>query len=402
MVKRTPKTSTIGISTNKETSNLAGTYYVGTYEKRPGSSTDYRVASATYPQGNIQGDVPVGTMTSQAFTISGTSINFLIGGGCDMFTIYVSLLVDGMEVGRVTGQCTEYMERKSFDVTVYYGRSAQLRIVDASSSSWGHINVDDFKFDWDNKGSVVNGTSAATDRTVFGGQVETPQCGAAYAFRRHITGSDDFCSGVDRFSCTWTEETKLMASDKRSYAYFGTSISVNDEAGIIVIGAPHAHLTGFYKELMRSYPYIESTTGGFDATGPSLPMSQFRYDLYTNMDSYAPFATGTKAVTSISILEGVDQDDRISKEAGAVYVFRKTHAVEALGSVAVAPYWSFTEQSKVQPPDAMVKDHFGTSVSIDDRALVVGAPGQDGYQPDAGAMYYYNSGFGAVYFQDVS
>jgi len=39
------------------------------------------------------------------------SLSFLIGGGCDINTERVELLVDGQVVQRGTGKCTETMER---------------------------------------------------------------------------------------------------------------------------------------------------------------------------------------------------------------------------------------------------------------------------------------------------
>ncbi len=61
---------------------------------------------------------------------------------------YVELLVDNDPVMRATGACAETMSRIHWDLTMYKGRTGQVLIVDASSSQWGHINVDDFRFDW--------------------------------------------------------------------------------------------------------------------------------------------------------------------------------------------------------------------------------------------------------------
>ena len=53
------------------------------------------------------------------------------------------------EVRRATGKCTETMSRESWDVHEYVGQLARLRLVDASSGGWGHINFDDMKGDID-------------------------------------------------------------------------------------------------------------------------------------------------------------------------------------------------------------------------------------------------------------
>lgn len=48
-------------------------------------------------------------------------------------------------VRRETGNCNEAMTRKSWDVAAFIGERARVRLIDASSVSWGHINFDDFK-----------------------------------------------------------------------------------------------------------------------------------------------------------------------------------------------------------------------------------------------------------------
>jgi hypothetical protein len=119
-------------------SNHQGTYWVGGYENRHRSSD---------PPGRVQGDGPQGTLTSKPFTITTPVINFLIGGGCDINTERVELIVNRQVVLRATGKCTETMERVLWDVTPYVGQTAQIRLIDASGGGWGHINFDDVKFE---------------------------------------------------------------------------------------------------------------------------------------------------------------------------------------------------------------------------------------------------------------
>ena len=45
------------------------------------------------------------------------------------------------------GNCSETMYRKSWDVQDLIGTHAQVRLIDASSDVWGHINFDDLKGD---------------------------------------------------------------------------------------------------------------------------------------------------------------------------------------------------------------------------------------------------------------
>jgi hypothetical protein len=115
-----------------------GDYWIGGYENRHRPSD---------PAGRTQGDGPQGTLTSKTFTIRGPIISFLVGGGCDINTERVELIVNGQVVLRATGKCTETMERILWDVTPYSEQTAQIRLVDAASGGWGHINFDDVKFE---------------------------------------------------------------------------------------------------------------------------------------------------------------------------------------------------------------------------------------------------------------
>jgi hypothetical protein len=121
-----------------QASHHQGNYWIGGYENR---QRQYD------PPGRVQGDGPQGTLTSAPFIISSSAISFLIGGGCDINTERVELLINGQVVLKATGKCTETMEQTRWDVTPYRGQKAQLRLIDASSGGWGHINFDDVHFE---------------------------------------------------------------------------------------------------------------------------------------------------------------------------------------------------------------------------------------------------------------
>ena len=382
------------------TSGHIGRYYLGTFELRPGNVNDYTTANPVYPQGSSQGDGPTGTMTSQVFMIAGSTISFLIGGGCNPYTIYVELLVDGLSVASITGECRETMQRKSFQVALYIGRVAQIRIVDADNGPFGHINVDDFQFDWNVHGSIVNASAWDSGRPMYGGSVETISSGAAYIFRRHVINSLDFCTGKLASECTWDQEVRVTASDKRAFAHFGSSVSINDTAGVLVVGAPGAPLTGFYKETPGSYPYYDSVTGVSNAVGLHFPLSP-RFDSHLqNLPSYTPQPNGASMVWYFNG-SGIG-DPRLIEACGAVYVYTRQNAItNNIGSVIQAPHWFSTENMKIISSDLVAQDNFGSSVSLSGSILTVGAPGQDGLILNGGAVYSFNSLFAAVSFAQV-
>lgn len=93
-------------------------------------------------------DAGTGTATSPAFTITADRLNLLVGGGHHpegdtSGKEVVELVVDGEVVRSVTGSNTEALNWQSVDVSDLRGKSATLRVVDESTSGWGHIMLDE-------------------------------------------------------------------------------------------------------------------------------------------------------------------------------------------------------------------------------------------------------------------
>ncbi len=126
----------------------------------------------TYEKGN--GDAATGTLTSKFIPVNGRYLSFLLGGGNDYNKLYVELQVkksdyeaawgagkhglfgdtdDGYtKVNRITPLLnSEELYRYYFDLDMelnhqYRDKTIRIRIVDDKTSSWGHINADDFLF----------------------------------------------------------------------------------------------------------------------------------------------------------------------------------------------------------------------------------------------------------------
>ena len=100
--------------------------------------------------GTSQGDRPQGTLESQAFEIPPGPLSFLIGGGSAFATRVELIVIDQIEgeirMLQATGNDSDTMRRITWDLTPHAGRRGRIRIVDASSDDWGHINVDDIRF----------------------------------------------------------------------------------------------------------------------------------------------------------------------------------------------------------------------------------------------------------------
>lgn len=247
------------IRTGGEAAYHQGQYWVGTFEDRPGAghTLDTNVCSfkgvcnttdARYPgehaAGSVQGDKPQGTMTSRQFIVKGNEMSFLVGGGCNPSTLYVELRIDGTSVHRATGDCSDSMRRETWHISDYVGKSAQVRVVDASNAKWGHINVDDFQFSWEV------------------GQEETTDAGVAYTYRRRNDATYSTCKlNRNHLSCVWEFEARLAPSDKRSYSKFGESVSINEAEGIAIVGSPGHSVRPFEHDISNNEADDVSSSG---------------------------------------------------------------------------------------------------------------------------------------------
>ena len=89
----------------------------------------------------IEGDEPMGSLTSPDFKISKKYLSFRIAGGDYEIHTCVNLLVDGKVVRSATGWRSDHLTPMSWDVSRWMGQSARVQIVDEAKGDWGHINV---------------------------------------------------------------------------------------------------------------------------------------------------------------------------------------------------------------------------------------------------------------------
>ncbi|MEE8129294.1 MAG: PASTA domain-containing protein, partial [Vicinamibacterales bacterium] len=143
-------------------SNHQGEYWISTYEGYQGRR------GATV--GTIQGDRPQGTLESQTFEIPPGPLSFLIGGGSEFATrvelVVISEIEGESRVLHATGNDSDAMQRVTWDLTPFAGRRGRIRIVDASSGDWGHINVDDIRFASVTVPNVIGRDEAAARRVL--------------------------------------------------------------------------------------------------------------------------------------------------------------------------------------------------------------------------------------------
>jgi len=122
------KGDTVRTRKPSEHSNHAGDYWIGGYEKL--------------------GDKGTGTLTSASFPAAHPWASYLVGGGKDPQHTRVEVVEEatGKVIQTGAGADLEAMHREVVDLRPYAGKRIFIRLVDNSTSGWGHVNFDDFVF----------------------------------------------------------------------------------------------------------------------------------------------------------------------------------------------------------------------------------------------------------------
>lgn len=181
--------------------------------------------------------------------------------------------------------------------------------------------------------------------------------GSAYIFREVSPGS-------------WQQIAKLIASDGAAFGSFGRSVSINDLATTVVVGAPGHH--GAAPSSGAAYVFRESPAD----SGNWVEIAKLTA---SNAGESHQFGQ------SVSITNDFELGDTILVGAHgneAAYVFRES----APGAFPV----TFEEIDILTAPDGATDDDFGRAVAIFGTRAVVGAWTHDhAGVGNAGAGYYY-------------
>ena len=211
----------------------------------------------------------------------------------------------------------------------------------------------------DSFGQAVAIDSTGT-RIAIGAYAEDPggtsNAGSVYIFTRSGT--------------IWTEEAKLIASDKGSDDYFGYSVAMNSDGTRIIVGAKD-HDTGGLSRSGAAYVFTRSgSVWSQEAILSASDKAVLDYfGTAVDIDS-----TGTRVVIGAPY-----EDPSAVSEAGAAYVFTRS------GS-------SWSQEAKLTASDKETLDYFGDSVAIDRDGLniIIGAYSEspDGVS-EAGSAYVF-------------
>lgn len=88
------------------------------------------------------GDRSVGVLTSPKFSIGRNYLHFLAAGGNDEKDLSIQLVIDGKAVKSATGENSETLKWRTWDLAEWKGRSGQLVATDRATGGWGHILLD--------------------------------------------------------------------------------------------------------------------------------------------------------------------------------------------------------------------------------------------------------------------
>jgi arylsulfatase A len=113
--------------------NKQGKYYLTTLEPSP-----------TAERGS---DPQTGVIVSPTFVPEAGDMTFRVGGGSGADTYVALCTEDGKEVLFARGVNSQAMQKAKWDLTPYAGKKMFIKIVDNSTSGWGHITADNFQFD---------------------------------------------------------------------------------------------------------------------------------------------------------------------------------------------------------------------------------------------------------------
>jgi len=198
-----------------------------------------------------------------------------------------------------------------------------------------------------------------------------------------------------RTGTTWTQQAYLKASNTGTGDLFGRSVSLSGDT--LAVGAPgessaatgvdgnqadnSASAAGAIYVFARTgttwtqQAYLKaSNTGANDSFGSSVSLSG------------GALAVGARLEASAAVGANGNQADNAASGAGAGYLFVRTGT-------------AWTQQTYLKAPNTGASDEFGSSVSLSDDTLAVGAPGEASAATGIGGNQADNaaSNAGAVY-----
>ncbi len=163
---------------------------------------------------------------------------------------------------------------------------------------------------------------------------------------------------------TWTEQAKLLATDREDYDYFGKSVSINQDYAII----------GAYGDDDNG----DRSGSAYIFTRSGSTWNEQAKILASDGELIDYFGLSVSIDEDYAII-GAYHDDDNGDWSGSAYIFTRS------GS-------TWTEQAKLTASDGERLEEFGRSVSIDGDYAIIGAFGDNENGVGSGSAYVYIKG----------
>jgi hypothetical protein len=170
--------------------------------------------------------------------------------------------------------------------------------------------------------------------------------GAAYVFKR--TGT------------TWTQEAKIVASDRAVEDYFGNSVAINGDYAIVGAASEDDDATGANKFTSAGSAYIFKRTGtAWTQEAKIVASDRATFDQFGRSVAIS----GDYVVVGAWLESENAAGTNTLNQAGSAYIFKRTGT-------------TWTQEAKIAASDRAVIAQFGNSVAISGDYTIIGASGE--------------------------
>jgi len=207
---------------------------------------------------------------------------------------------------------------------------------------------------WTEQTKLTASDAAAEDRFGFDVSISGDTIVVGSAGDDDVGSSSGSAYVFTRSGGTWTEQAKLIPSGASAGDQFGESVSISGDT--VVIGSSRDGSAYVFTRSGGTWTEQAKLTASDAATG-----DQFGKRL---------------SVSDDTVVVAVAQDDDDGNNSGSAIVFTRS-----------AGTW--TEQAKLTASDAVAEDQFGWSVSVSGDTIVVGSVGDDDDGAFSGSAYVF-------------
>jgi len=219
----------------------------------------------------------------------------------------------------------------------------------AGDGSWTCMSklraIDYFQYDYFGASVAISGDIAIIG--AYGNDDNGSESGSAYIFTRESNGS-------------WSEASKLLASDANISDHFSSSVAISGNRA--VIGA-----YGNNNSKGSAYIFTRDINGSWTETSKLTAPDAEDNDYFG----------GSVAISGDHVIVGSYGDDDNGSSSGSVYIY------------TINTDGTWVQFNKSIASDANSNDYFGRSVSIGDSHIIVGAYGDDDDGSASGSAYTY-------------